>query len=71
MKKYLLKNCKTGLYTIYSTPKCMDKYVKSQTARVSFGRDFYYVIQEIEDLYTSKFNYVENGNFPRNQPVDW
>lgn len=54
MKKYLLKNSRTGLYTVYNSPKCMGEYLKSRTARVSFGGDFYRVIQEIEDLCVGK-----------------
>lgn len=50
MKKYLLKNFETGTYTVYNTPKCMDKYVKSQTATISFGGVKYFVIQEVVDL---------------------
>jgi len=54
MKKYLLKNFETGTYTVYNTPKCMDKYVKSQTATISFGGDKYFVIQEVVDLCIGK-----------------
>jgi hypothetical protein len=47
MKHYLLKNFDTGVYKVISTIKCMDKYVKSQTATISFGTDKFFVIQEV------------------------
>ena len=50
MKKYLLKNFETGIYAVYATPKCLDKFVKSQTATISFGGVKYFVIQKVVEL---------------------
>lgn len=49
LKHYLLKDVETGEYKVKSTTKCLDKYIKSKTAKISFGDGpAYQVIQQVD-----------------------